>query len=331
MFNLPKSTLKGPFDEFTCFTVDSFHLVGELNPHKIYIFLDLSPLEWNLLWSIKEFLPIFDKKFSEIGNDLYEFPVEILKEDISSQNFILTIDIEINEKAYQLSLEEMLIDISRILYETYEKTIKNLRENSNSNTIFKCFDFPDEVKTVCVQYLQYFYEFLKDVGIQAKVALSEQDSGEILFSVTPEDKAEALDNIREALQVYLHLPVADIELPDLSDVRIQMLHGQILSYQSQVMLQSSIIEQKNATIEQKNLTIHSLKHQLLTPAVLIESQKGKDKEAVPLVGRWVEVGQIDLFEGALTINAAKGLRDAKNTLNLKNLIGLLKGFIGKDK
>jgi hypothetical protein len=50
------------------------------------------------------------------------------------------------------------------------------------------FQFPEETKTACTQYLQYFYEFLKDVGIKAKVAVTEQDSGGVLFSVAPEDK-----------------------------------------------------------------------------------------------------------------------------------------------
>jgi hypothetical protein len=43
-----------------------------------------------------------------------------------------------------------------IINKVHELTVKQLATEINSNSISELFDFPEEVKTACTQYLQYF-------------------------------------------------------------------------------------------------------------------------------------------------------------------------------
>jgi transcriptional regulator with XRE-family HTH domain len=67
------------------------------------------------------------------------------------------------------------------------------------------FDFPEEVREACIQYLVYFTRFLKEAGIEATSEVL-QKAGQTLFTVTPTDATVALSKIREALDIYLQIP-----------------------------------------------------------------------------------------------------------------------------
>jgi hypothetical protein len=69
--------------------------------------------------------------------------------------------------------------------------------------------FPPAIRTACEQYLLYFVQFLEDLGVSATAEIKE-DAKRVLFSVTPTDGCAALQQIREALEVYLKLP----EMPE---------------------------------------------------------------------------------------------------------------------
>lgn len=178
--------------------------------------------------------------------------------------------------------------------------MENLDAKSNINKVIEYFNFPEEIKIACSQYLQYFYEFLKDVGIKAKVDLEEQDSGEILFSINPEDKDEALENIRLTLDVYLRLPASKIDT-SVSDIAVQALNAQIFHLKGQLALAF-------ATMQQQQLTIQNLELKPFSPDILVISQSGNEKDKEPLLGGIIKVGEAELAEGALTINLPALLR-----------------------
>ena len=48
------------------------------------------------------------------------------------------------------------------------------------------FEFPDAVRVPCEQYLLYFAQFLRDLGVEASSELR-HEVGMVLFSVTPTD------------------------------------------------------------------------------------------------------------------------------------------------
>ena len=111
----------------------------------------------------------------------------------------------------------------------------------------------------CKQYLEYFAQFLKDLGINATSNLNEE-AGKVLFSVTPTDDKEALDKIREALAVYLNLPASPIVYDDsFAAMRLQqqienLQHSQRMAVR-ELQFNEKLLVAQSDTIHEKNITI----------------------------------------------------------------------------
>jgi hypothetical protein len=166
----------------------------------------------------------------------------------------------------------------------WAEAVKQQKEDFSSSVTMH-FNFPPTVKVACEQYLLYFVEFLKDVGIKATAELREQ-AGQVLFSVTPDDKDEALDNIREALDIYLQLPMnrgtAIVVSPDTS-VEVLKLSGQLNNLQMQFNYALATLQQKDLTIQQRDTTIQYqqrlIEQQITSGQVLIKAlQKEADND-----------------------------------------------------
>jgi hypothetical protein len=105
--------------------------------------------------------------------------------------------------------------------------------------------------TACEQYLLYFVQFLQDLDISATAELQEQARG-VLFTVTPQSGPEALERIREALEVYLRMPQNpdfDTEVSCHPDIAVQQYASNVFHLRSQLALAQAVLETKNATIE----------------------------------------------------------------------------------
>lgn len=164
----------------------------------------------------------------------------------------------------------------------HERTIQTLKARIRKKSIVTLFEFPEEVRAYCEQYLVYFVQFLKDLGVEATSELK-HEAGHILFTVTPKDEHEALDKIRTALNVYLHLPSSPVGNDPASEIAIQRLESQVLRLQSDVRLAAAELQAKNATIEAQQLTINvqkALLHGEIFPAPMkqVEPKKEEDRE-----------------------------------------------------
>jgi CheY-like chemotaxis protein len=169
------------------------------------------------------------------------------------------------------------------------------RSDSTEDAVAVHFDFPEAVKVPCQQYLLYFVEFLKDIGIEATANLQD-DAGHVLFSVIPKDKDEALDNIWEALQIYLRLPmsrgVATVSTE--TSIEVQRLSAELGMFQSRLML-------AGATIQQQNATIQNLQQQVSSGQILIQSLQQDEGEPLgtelvkvkPWAPEWLPI-EVDL-------------------------------------
>jgi hypothetical protein len=74
----------------------------------------------------------------------------------------------------------------------------------------------------------------------------------VLFTVTPESGPQALEHIREALDLYLRMPQSpdfDVELVRHTDIAVQQYAANVPHLRSQVALAQALLETKNATIE----------------------------------------------------------------------------------
>ncbi|HEX8212238.1 MAG TPA: hypothetical protein VF584_18830 [Longimicrobium sp.] len=126
-----------------------------------------------------------------------------------------------------------------------------LSEDVERDTIVTLFDFPAPVKTACGQYLLYFAQFLKDLGIDADTDVRNR-AGQILFSVRPRDGAEALDRVREALDTYLQLPDApnlDSAVASTPNIAALQLQANVHHLKGQLAIASALVQAKDAQLE----------------------------------------------------------------------------------
>lgn len=124
------------------------------------------------------------------------------------------------------------------------------------------FDFPSRYKTACEQYLMFFSEFLRDLGVEASSSISEGVDGETIFSVVPQDKDTALSKISSALYAYMKMSdsgnVMSVSSNSIEVQRLQanimFLHSQLALSKAQLMTQQSTIDNQSTIIEhQKSL------------------------------------------------------------------------------
>jgi hypothetical protein len=130
-------------------------------------------------------------------------------------------------------------------------------------------------------------------GAMARVeadASIKHEARQVLFSVTPNDGAEALDRIREALDVYLRLPDSldfSAQAPSYGDIAVQQLQANIYHLKGQLMLASAVLQARDAQIEALQLSNFTYQQLLATQqqaATLPLLPPGKpDADAEPLV------------------------------------------------
>lgn len=188
------------------------------------------------------------------------------------------------------------------------QTNQDLLASIDNNSVATFFQFPNEAKTACKQYLLYFAQFLADIGIEADTEIKEE-LNQTLFRVIPADKNESLEQIRQALSVYLQAPsdnTLPTQLASNSDIAIRQWEANIFHLKSQLALATSIIQAKESAIEMLQLSNYQYKQ-------LLESHSNsKDKNKEDIIKGIVTV---DKFETkGLTVNIAEIIRRLKRTI-----------------
>ncbi|WP_017414153.1 hypothetical protein [Clostridium tunisiense] len=201
---------------------------------------------WNKPWSIADFA----ESFKRYTKDLNCKELEYYQDDEAVCNgFGVLFYLEEHENLFKNEFTKCNETFKKVLDEVYSKVI--LEVNKSSHT--EIFQFPSEIEPICKQYLVYFTQFLKDIGIEADSELK-NESGKLLFSVTPTDKSEGLERIKEALNCYLNLPTSkEFELYGSNEIAVQQLQANIMHLKSQLMLARSAIQYKDMTIESLQL------------------------------------------------------------------------------
>ncbi len=190
------------------------------------------------------------------------------------------------------------------------KAITECSKEENGKSLATYFSFPEDVKTACEQYLLYFGSFLRDVGINASVEIKEE-ADRVLFAVTPADSHEALDRIRQVLDLYLGLPTVTFETTDEKEYRLetQRLDAQVMFYKSQLMLAKATIEQKDAAIGLlKDRVV--LQGQMIEGRLLPEPRQKEQPEKEENLGGAIEIKK---YEGkGFNVNLPKLFRDVRD-------------------
>jgi len=147
------------------------------------------------------------------------------------------------------------------------------------------FDFPKEVRTSCKQYLVYFSEFLRDLGVNVQSEIADS-AGRTLLAVSPLDSRDALNRIAEALHLYLRLPgnpVATVGATN--DIPQQKLAANVDHLRSQLRLAYALVQAQQTTIQSQE--------QIISGEIVAEAVTAEDK--VELFGNIVALTK---YEGA---------------------------------
>ncbi len=291
-----------------------FHEAGRPVPfageYNITFFANLNIHNWRGPHSPQEYADEIIKMFADTPE------VAVYFHDFEQYYFNLIVLIDTPQFSLSNEVYRAINYVRRFLDEIENK----LGSTVTHNSIVKSFNFPEEVGVSCEQYLLYFVQFLRDLGVDATSELKHK-AGQVLFTITPTSEEEALDKIRTALEVYLRLPTSPVSNDMSNEIAVQRMESQILRFQSDLKLAGAELQAKNATIEAQQLTINVQKG-LLSGDILLNSMK----DATP---KEKEDDREEFFDGsvALTIYKDKGVEFnlAKIFRQLRNL------FIEDDK
>lgn len=233
-----------------------------------------------------------NREYIEEGSKEYE---ELAPEDIE-KSYIHSLEIQFPYSSLQATIEDELRRFSRVFHPLHKEVIDILTSKVRNRSVIEYFEFPPEVSVACEQYLLYFSQFLKDLGVEATADIR-HEAGQVLFAVTPKNRDEALDKIHAALKTYLQFassPIGDNPDPE-DDMTFQRLLANIDHLKGQLRLSYMMVRSQEATIQAQQVTIDS-QQRALSGEVLLDSVKNvtprpKDKDEEEVLNRLLTLGQ----------------------------------------
>ncbi|GIO04757.1 hypothetical protein J31TS6_07850 [Brevibacillus reuszeri] len=267
--------------------------------------------QWKKPYSIQEFANIMEKLLPEYQEQGLSW---VQEDEIITNGCHIRYVISNNT---QLAMKDILEGIEPVLKEILERAYAYLYSKTSSESLVSIFNFPPQVQTVCEQYLIYFAEFLKDIGIEATVNLN-SEAGKLLFSVTPASNNDALEQIKRALDVYLQLPVSIGNANYVQfeyDLKVQQLIANVQHLNSQLRLSQALAQAQQVTIQNQQVTI-AQQQQFIDATILqqaLVSNEIEDKE--------------EILGGAVSITKYQG---NGFEVNIPNIFRWTKRLIGKE-
>ena len=192
-----------------------------------------------------------------------------------------------------------------LLIKALKETRENLISRLDVGNLVTFFKFPEKYKVPINQYLQYFTQFLEDLGIAADLEIKD-DNTQTIFKVIPKQKDEGLGDIRRALDVFISGP----EMPNgwfandiQTDIAVKQWQANFLHLKNQLLIMDSVLQLKNATIESLKLSNYQLKENLAA------QKKTKPESSEKIFGNIVEIKK---YEGkGFSIDYAEIFRKLK--------------------
>lgn len=265
--------------------------INNLSEIEITIYIMMIFEEWEDLKKIK-------KKSDALCEKLLEkFKGDLFLEGDSFNDRFPHVKITGKKLPDQCLYQEMSYIIEKLSSIQQEILSEGLLDEQPS--IMQEFEFPKEIRVYCEQYLIYFAQFLKDVGVEVTASITEND-GKSIFHVTPKSKDEALKKIHKALGAYLNLPVVVTldQFPSLdSSMEVKILHSQIHDFQNKLSLAIEKIRQQNLSLEMKNRIIdqqNSLMQSMQSGRVLMESMRDEDQDCEKIIDGALSIKKYDL-------------------------------------
>lgn len=257
----------------------------EIKPPCIKLNLQIQEWEhWAKPWSISSVA----KQFEVNVKKCRDVKIKYWQED--DESILNGFGVEYYPENMDSIIEDELSVILETVKDIVDKTNQNLLTSIDSEAVLTFFQFPDEIKTACKQYLVYFTQFISDMGIEVDTELKEE-LNHTLFKVVPKDKTESLDKIREALNIYLTAPSNkdfQVQLANQTDIAAKQWEANYYHLKSQLSLAQSLLQAKDATIEMLQIANYQYKQ-------LLESHSAKK-----------ELEKEEVIKGIVTVKKYEG-------------------------
>ncbi|RMA90226.1 hypothetical protein [Priestia megaterium] len=249
-------------------------LFKEPEGKSIELFVDFS-------WELEKWKNIFSPE---------ELMAEIKKVVTDRGNLGLNHDTEGYELSFVCETNQNIEGYLHICSRITKSAINQLIIENRASSLTSVFEFPEHVRVPCEQYLIYFAEFLDNLGISATTEITHEAST-VLFTVIPESKEIALENIREALDIYIQLPskVNNMGYVNvINDPQLQQLYANIQHLNSQMLLLNATNRMQDQTIKQQQNMIKQQQEMvdatILQTSLVAMSTSGKEEDKEELFG-----------------------------------------------
>src|ERR1700741_583578 len=143
---------------------------------------------WSKPWSMSGLANQFKKNINELKNK----KIKYWQED--KESILNGFGVKYLPSKDSLIIQTELDGLLNIIMEVAKKTEIDLISSVHEDSVLTYFQFPEEIKTACKQYLVYFTQFIADIGITVDTELKEE-LNYTLFKITPENKDESLGKI----------------------------------------------------------------------------------------------------------------------------------------
>lgn len=248
----------------------------------LFVSHDWEPDDWKNTFSVKE----LEKVLREVIFIYNNIGIEYSGMDAANGGF----DMELSNTNSNDTIKAVLERKKPYLDEIYEKVSILLIEQSKRNAVVSIFNFPEQIRVPCEQYLIYFADFLKNLGIDATTDIN-HEAGKVLFSVIPESEEIALQQIREALDVYLNLPsnIPNMQFVSMDiGIKEQQLLAQVQHFMSQIMLANALTQAQRETIENQQIIINQqqkvIDASILQQSLLTKTLKNEAEDNEKILG-----------------------------------------------
>lgn len=270
------------------------HKLGSYKIPMIKLNMEFQEWEhWNKPWSVARVAEEFEREVLKLNDNKLKY----WQDDPDS--IVNGFGIEYYPDNINSSIKMHIESILSLLETVVDASNKNLIHSLNTNAVIAYFKFPNEIKTACEQYLVYFAQFIADMGIFVDTELK-YELNQTLFKITPKDKNESLEKIREALDIYLNAPSQEsfqIQIASQLDIAAKQWEANVYHLKSQLTLANSMIQLKDATIESLQLSNYQYKQTLE-----LQKPKNETEEVVKGMvtikkydGKWFEINLPEIF------------------------------------
>ncbi len=301
--DIPKNTLltvKNNNDKHPTF--DFIELSNDTISFRCYF----NYLDWVYDWNIKLHIV-------EITKELKKYYSQNLQGyKTSSAEEYSTLHFKFNNLS-NCTIKDLVAQYTPIATNIYDDVMARLEERHRSYPFTATFSFPEHIKYECERYLSYFGQFLCDIGIEADTDIKRKGR-EVLFSVTPGNKNEAIEKIGQALALFLTIPVLPPNslVPNSSaienQIKVQRMQSAIAHLHSELKLAEAIVMAKNNHID----SLMETNSNILALSLEKIAEQDKETDGISL---FEDVIKIKKYKGkGFEINMPKLISKAKNIL-----------------